>query len=69
MDAGAAWTLLTHNPTIGVQTGNIQCFLRSDRQVECDVSDSSGETVTLNHSEFLATFNQRQFREIMAQDV
>ncbi len=68
MDAGAAWIALTNGDGLGVRTGNRQCFMTSDRLVECDDADSSG-TLNLNHSEFLSEFATSRFRYIETQDM
>lgn len=63
MDAGEAWNYLT-NTTDGVRTGRVQCFLKSDRLVECDAGDDTDQTVVLNHSEFLSRFKASRFVEV-----
>ncbi len=69
MDAGDAWNLLSNNNTIGVRNGKVQCFMRSDRQIECDAGDDTDDTVTLNHSEFLDRFKFSRFVEISTDQV
>lgn len=69
MDAGAAWIALTNGDGLGVRTGNRQCFITSDRLVECDAGDDSDDTILMNHSEFLSEFATSRFRYIETQDM
>ncbi len=70
MNARQAWVWLNESAnSLGVITGNRQCFLIGSDQVECDVSDNAESTVTLSQSEFMDEFGGCKFRAIETRDM
>ena len=72
MDAGQAWTKLTHGGSaLGVRANDRDrdCYLTKNRTVECDRGDGTDATDTFNHSEFLQEFTGCQFKVIQTQDM
>lgn len=61
MDAGKAWTLLTHRQGIGVVADGRYCELKDDRRVVC-TAQGTDEDVVLNHSQFLLEFSGKMFQ-------
>ena len=68
MDAAQALEHMRSQDSLGVRTGQIDCFLvGSTGAIECDSPDGKG-TVDVSADEFLQRFDRHQFRALTNAD-